>query len=44
MWRKSARGAIPGGSLQPGSYSFTVRITDTAAGQSYNLAQNFTVE
>jgi GWxTD domain-containing protein len=38
------RGSIPGGSLQPGSYSFTVRITDPAAGQSYNLAQNFTIQ
>jgi len=38
------RGSIPGGSLQPGSYSFTVRVTDTATSQSYNLAQNFTVE
>jgi GWxTD domain-containing protein len=38
------RGSIPGGSLQPGTYAFTIRITDASAGQSYNLAQNFTVE
>jgi GWxTD domain-containing protein len=38
------RGSIPGGSLQPGTYAFTIRITDASSGQSYNLAQNFTVE
>lgn len=38
------RGAIPASSLQPGSYSFTMRVTDPATGQSYNLAQDFKIE
>jgi GWxTD domain-containing protein len=38
------RGAIPASSLQPGSYSFTIRVTDPATSQSYNLAQDFKVE
>ena len=38
------RGSIPGGSLQPGAYSFTIRVTDPATSQSYNLAQDFKVE
>lgn len=38
------RGSLPAGSLQPGHYSFTMHVTDPATGQSYNLAQDFTVE
>jgi len=38
------RGSIPASSLQPGSYSFTIRVTDPATSQSYNLAQDFKVE
>jgi len=38
------RGAIPASALQPGDYSFTMRITDPATSQSYNLASNFKIE
>jgi len=38
------RGSIPAGSLQAGTYSFTMRVTDPATSQSYNLAQDFKVE
>jgi hypothetical protein len=38
------RGSIPASSLQPGAYSFTMRVTDPSSGQSYNLAQDFKIE
>jgi|GEM_PF-967178 len=38
------RGAIPASTLQPGNYSFTMRVTDPATTQSYNLAANFKIE
>ena len=38
------RGAIPAASLEAGSYMFTIRVTDPATSQSYNLAQEFKIE
>ena len=38
------RGNIPASTLEPGNYSFTMRVTDPATSQSYNLASNFKVE